>query len=67
MRAVPDPRAAPDGVVVAVGASGPCREGEHQVCTRQRQPGFHTWGSLAGLVALAAADVPGVRVSLAVR
>ena len=115
VREVPDPTPAPDGVVVAVGASGvcrsdwhawsghdsdvvlphvpghelagtvaavgdrvrrwsvgdrvtvpfvcacglcpPCREGQHQVCLRQTQPGFTHWGSFAELVALDAADV----------
>jgi D-arabinose 1-dehydrogenase-like Zn-dependent alcohol dehydrogenase len=115
VREVPDPTPAPDGVVVAVGASGicrsdwhawsghddgvvlphvpghelagtvaavgdrvrrwsvgdrvtvpfvcacgqcpPCREGQHQVCLRQTQPGFTHWGSFAEFVALDAADV----------
>ncbi|MFB9315611.1 alcohol dehydrogenase catalytic domain-containing protein [Nocardioides plantarum] len=115
VREVPDPTPAPDGVVVAVGASGvcrsdwhawsghdsdvvlphvpghelagtvaavgdrvrrwsvgdrvtvpfvcacgvcaPCREGQHQVCLHQTQPGFTHWGSFAELVALDAADV----------
>ena len=34
-----------------------CAAGEHQVCTRQTQPGFTHWGSMAEYVALDAADV----------
>ncbi len=43
--------------VNACGSCPQCAEGEQQVCTRQRQPGFTHWGSMAALVALAAADV----------
>jgi alcohol dehydrogenase len=43
--------------VNACGRCGPCAAGEQQVCTRQTQPGFTHWGSLAELVALDAADV----------
>src|SRR4051812_22384956 len=48
------------GTVPFVNACGTCEQcasGEHQVCTRQTQPGFTHWGSLAGYVALDAADV----------
>ncbi|WP_369135019.1 alcohol dehydrogenase catalytic domain-containing protein [Modestobacter sp. I12A-02662] len=43
--------------VCACGRCGPCRDGDGQVCLRQTQPGFTHWGSLAGYVALDAADV----------
>ena len=43
--------------VCACGACGCCRRGEHQVCERQRQPGFTHWGSWAELVAIDWADV----------
>ena len=43
--------------VNACGRCAQCAAGEHQVCTRQTQPGFTQWGSLAGFVALDAADV----------
>ena len=43
--------------VNACGRCAQCAAGEHQVCTRQTQPGFTHWGSTAEYVALAAADV----------
>jgi D-arabinose 1-dehydrogenase-like Zn-dependent alcohol dehydrogenase len=43
--------------VNACGVCVQCAAGEHQVCTRQTQPGFTHWGSLAEYVALDAADV----------
>jgi D-arabinose 1-dehydrogenase-like Zn-dependent alcohol dehydrogenase len=43
--------------VNACGRCAQCAAGEHQVCTRQTQPGFTHWGSLAEFVALDAADV----------
>src|SRR3954449_8763325 len=43
--------------VNACGSCAQCAAGEQQVCTRQTQPGFTHWGSLAELVALDAADV----------
>ncbi len=43
--------------VGACGRCDPCRTGDHQVCLHQSQPGSTHWGSLAELVALAAADV----------
>jgi alcohol dehydrogenase len=43
--------------VNACGRCAQCAAGEQQVCTRQTQPGFTHWGSLAELVALDAADV----------
>ncbi len=43
--------------VNACGRCAQCAAGEHQVCSRQTQPGFTSWGSLAELVALDAADV----------
>jgi D-arabinose 1-dehydrogenase-like Zn-dependent alcohol dehydrogenase len=43
--------------VNACGSCAQCAAGEHQVCSRQTQPGFTHWGSLAEYVALDAADV----------
>jgi D-arabinose 1-dehydrogenase-like Zn-dependent alcohol dehydrogenase len=43
--------------VNACGRCDQCAAGEHQVCTRQTQPGFTRWGSMAEYVALDAADV----------
>ena len=43
--------------VNACGRCPQCAAGEHQVCTRQTQPGFTHWGSMAEYVALDAADV----------
>jgi alcohol dehydrogenase len=43
--------------VNACGRCDQCAAGEHQVCTRQTQPGFTHWGSMAEFVALDAADV----------
>ena len=43
--------------VNACGRCAQCAAGEHQVCSRQAQPGFTHWGSLAEFVALDAADV----------
>jgi alcohol dehydrogenase len=48
--------------VNACGRCGPCRAGEHQVCARQRQPGFTHWGSFAELVVVDRADVNLVRL-----
>jgi alcohol dehydrogenase len=48
--------------VNACGRCGPCRAGEHQVCARQRQPGFSHWGSFAELVVVDRADVNLVRL-----
>ncbi|TNM29847.1 zinc-dependent alcohol dehydrogenase family protein [Streptomyces sedi] len=43
--------------VSACGRCPSCAAGDHQVCERQRQPGFTDWGSFAELVALHHADV----------
>jgi D-arabinose 1-dehydrogenase-like Zn-dependent alcohol dehydrogenase len=43
--------------VNACGSCAQCAAGDHQVCSRQTQPGFTHWGSLAEFVALGAADV----------
>jgi alcohol dehydrogenase len=43
--------------VNACGTCEQCAAGEHQVCSRQTQPGFTHWGSLAEYVSLDAADV----------
>src|ERR671933_2738996 len=43
--------------VSACGRCAQCAAGEHQVCSRQTQPGFTRWGSMAEYVALDAADV----------
>jgi alcohol dehydrogenase len=48
--------------VNACGRCPRCRDGDHQVCDDQRQPGFTHWGSFAELVALHAADVNLVRL-----
>ncbi|MCW2741689.1 MAG: Alcohol dehydrogenase GroES domain protein [Blastococcus sp.] len=48
--------------VNACGTCEQCATGEHQVCTRQTQPGFTSWGSMAEFVSLDAADVNLVRV-----
>lgn len=48
--------------VNACGGCAQCREGRHQVCAAQRQPGFTHWGSFAERVALDAADVNLVRL-----
>jgi alcohol dehydrogenase len=48
--------------VNACGTCAQCLAGDHQVCSRQRQPGFTHWGSMASLVALDAADVNLVRL-----
>lgn len=48
--------------VCACGACAACLAGEHQVCERQRQPGFTDDGSFAELVALHHADVNLVRL-----
>ena len=43
--------------VCACGRCPQCLAGDHQICARQVQPGFTSWGSFAELVALEAADV----------
>ncbi|MFI1362416.1 zinc-dependent alcohol dehydrogenase family protein [Streptomyces griseochromogenes] len=43
--------------VCACGSCPSCAAGDHQVCERQTQPGFHRWGSFAQYVALDHADV----------
>ena len=43
--------------VCACGACVECVQGQHQVCERQTQPGFHHWGSYAEYVAIDHADV----------
>lgn len=42
--------------VCACGRCGYCRAGDHQVCERQRQPGFTDRGSFADYVAVVEAD-----------
>ena len=44
------------------GRCEPCRQGETQLCERDRQPGFTIWGSFAELVALPRADLNLVRL-----
>jgi len=48
--------------VVACGECAECRRGDQQVCSRQVQPGFSSWGSFAELVALPRADLNLVRL-----
>jgi D-arabinose 1-dehydrogenase-like Zn-dependent alcohol dehydrogenase len=43
--------------VCACGTCAQCAAGDHQVCDRQVQPGFGSWGSFAELTALDWADV----------
>jgi len=43
--------------VCACGVCAQCARGDHQICDRQRQPGFTHWGSFAELVAIDWADV----------
>src|SRR5689334_17336497 len=43
--------------VNACGSCAQCAAGDQQVCSRQTQPGFTHWGSMAERVALDAADV----------
>ena len=42
--------------VCACGDCEQCRSGNHQVCDRQTQPGFHNWGSYAEYVSIDYAD-----------
>src|SRR4051812_19622872 len=44
------------------GSCDSCRQGETQLCERDRQPGFTMWGSFAELVALPRADLNLVRL-----
>jgi D-arabinose 1-dehydrogenase-like Zn-dependent alcohol dehydrogenase len=48
--------------VCACGSCEQCARGDHQICDRQRQPGFTHWGSFAELVAVDWADVNLVRL-----
>jgi alcohol dehydrogenase len=48
--------------VVACGSCPECRRGDHQVCSRQQQPGFSYWGSFAEYVAVPRADLNLVRL-----
>ncbi len=41
----------------ACGTCTQCRDGAHQICDRQRQPGFAAWGAFAERVAIPWADV----------
>ncbi len=43
--------------VCACGSCEQCRAGDGQVCSRQTQPGFTHWGSMAELVVIRHADV----------
>ncbi|HEY7008656.1 MAG TPA: zinc-dependent alcohol dehydrogenase family protein [Jatrophihabitantaceae bacterium] len=43
--------------VCACGSCPQCRRGDHQVCSRQTQPGFSGWGSFAERVGIDHADV----------
>lgn len=42
--------------VLACGRCALCREGAHQVCLHQEQPGFTAWGAFADYVAVPRAD-----------
>ncbi|HUT34119.1 MAG TPA: zinc-dependent alcohol dehydrogenase family protein [Planctomycetota bacterium] len=48
--------------VCGCGTCPQCASGNHQVCDRQRQPGFTHWGSFAQYVAIHRADVNLVRL-----
>ncbi|MBX3066069.1 MAG: zinc-dependent alcohol dehydrogenase family protein [Anaerolineae bacterium] len=48
--------------VLGCGTCAQCLSGNHQICDRQWQPGFHGWGSFAEYVALPFADVNLVRL-----
>jgi alcohol dehydrogenase len=48
--------------ICACGSCPQCRAGQHQVCTRQLQPGFSYWGSFAEYVAIPYAEVNLVRL-----
>jgi D-arabinose 1-dehydrogenase-like Zn-dependent alcohol dehydrogenase len=48
--------------VCACGRCPACLSGDHQVCERQRQPGFDYWGSYADYVVVPDADVNLVRL-----
>ena len=48
--------------VCACGTCDQCARGDHQICDRQRQPGFTHWGSFAEFVAVDWADVNLVRL-----
>ena len=52
--------------VCACGVCAECAGGHQQVCERQVQPGFTTWGSFAQYVAVEAADVNLVAVPAAI-
>jgi alcohol dehydrogenase len=48
--------------ICACGTCEQCREGNHQVCPNQLQPGFNYWGSFAEYVALPYAEVNLIRL-----
>ena len=48
--------------ICACGECEQCREGNHQVCPNQLQPGFNYWGSFAEYVALPFAEVNLIRL-----
>ncbi|WP_433016369.1 zinc-dependent alcohol dehydrogenase family protein [Kribbella sp. CA-294648] len=48
--------------ICACGTCEQCREGNHQVCPNQLQPGFNYWGSFAEYVALPFAEVNLIRL-----
>ncbi|TDO36368.1 alcohol dehydrogenase [Kribbella sp. VKM Ac-2527] len=48
--------------ICACGQCEQCKEGNHQVCPNQLQPGFNYWGSFAEYVALPFAEVNLVRM-----
>jgi alcohol dehydrogenase len=48
--------------VCACGGCEQCLTGNHQICTRQQQPGFSYWGSFAQFVAVPNAEVNLVRL-----
>ncbi|MGZ0148577.1 zinc-dependent alcohol dehydrogenase family protein [Kribbella sp. WER1] len=49
--------------ICACGTCEQCREGNHQVCPNQLQPGFNYWGSFAEYVAVPYAEVNLVRLA----